>query len=165
VSGYQITPEEHQKIYQKFNIVLPSLKFHLETLMKKQRLLDNERAELSKSAYLLDLSTSKIANTPDPTTDILCKTIYYFMTNKTIKQITDTIPSEQLTLDMLNLVVAKVSNPICSVKRIKEYIKLFINNNVYPDFNTFKLLRSYGSSFKSNRHRFINNYFFDLTEE
>jgi hypothetical protein len=194
ISGYVLTNIDHQILFEYLDIITDNLIQYLDTLMKKTRLSDDEYISLSKLAYLYVLYVSDITigdvlycdtyddgkanknfnNVNIKTNLSLVKIIYAFYNGSTVNQISKIILPEHYTVDMLNVVISMIKGHKHSTKRTKEYIKLFRDNNVYPDFHTFRILhhkcynigRNYlKPDFKSIIHRQIYNYMIEIYSE
>lgn len=183
-AGYYMTHEDHIMLFEKYNVVTDSLFKELTTLMRKHILRDEEQKTLSKLAYLMvvcdddkqtDIAYQKLIGNNkkyyyEITSEIpMVKLINGFRQGLTVNQLLKTIPNDTFTLDMMNVVMACISK-ISSPKRIRDYIDLFREQDIYPDFHTFRVLRqrSYKrerninhTEFISNRHKQINEYIFE----
>lgn len=172
-SGYDMTPENHIMLFEYFDTVTKNLKDTLSQLMRKQLLSDEESKTLSRLAYLMIIDNDKKYEFEfynKLTSQVsLIKTIRAFRLDMTAKQIVKIVPAESFTQDMLNVVMACVGTS-GSPKKLKDYIVLFKDKFIYPDFRSFRALRkrSYKKSaslshteFISNRHKQINEFIFE----
>ena len=175
-SGYQMTNDNYIQIYEYFDIVVPSLKTYLKSLIEKPILSDSESKTLSKLAYLL-VSSSSILFTINKTlytkglkSNIsLVRAICAFASGCTEKQVKKYVVPELFTLDMLNVVIASAND--FTAGKITKNIEMFKDHGIYPDYHTFRLLQKRNYShprniselkFTSHKHAHIHNIIFSI---